>query len=483
MIALRRLCLALVLALPQAVAAQTAGPGAGLSATVRPMARPGAALGDVETVAPAVLAAPSRPRARVLLAPGRPELRPDDVVPQPVSLFLRAGGVPLTPLAGQVPFRTVPPVPLLAQAVAPPPTAFLPATPLRRRLIPVPIPVWERRTERDLAVSPETAALAALIRASVERTRAVRLTESLRAPMRPVSRTGTPEPDLADLADLENAAPDGATPPTPTGPAPLRPSARPVTDARVDAAIQPTLAAEVVIEEDDGFTADMVDSLLTGDPLVVLSDDVTDLAVATAFRPIDRPASFAGLAAEAEREAATVRASLVRGSVCGTIDIQGVTRGTVPGPGACGVENAVEVRSVAGVRLSTPAVIDCGTATALRDWTVNAAIPRFADTGGGLAGIRIMGAYSCRSRNNVAGARLSEHSFGRALDIGGFTFRNGNTVSVRNGWNGVRGDTLRALHRAACRIFGTVLGPDANAAHRDHFHFDTARYRSGSYCR
>jgi hypothetical protein len=28
-----------------------------------------------------------------------------------------------------------------------------------------------------------------------------------------------------------------------------------------------------------------------------------------------------------------------------------------------------------------------------------------------------------------------------------------------------------------------VLGPNANSFHRDHFHFDTARYRSGSYCR
>ena len=43
---------------------------------------------------------------------------------------------------------------------------------------------------------------------------------------------------------------------------------------------------------------------------------------------------------------------------------------------------------------------------------------------------------------------------------------------------------LRNLHRAACGPFGTVLGPNANAAHRDHYHFDTARYRSGTaYCR
>jgi hypothetical protein len=42
---------------------------------------------------------------------------------------------------------------------------------------------------------------------------------------------------------------------------------------------------------------------------------------------------------------------------------------------------------------------------------------------------------------------------------------------------------LRRLHRGACETFSTVLGPDANEAHRNHFHFDLAqRKRSGSYC-
>jgi hypothetical protein len=41
---------------------------------------------------------------------------------------------------------------------------------------------------------------------------------------------------------------------------------------------------------------------------------------------------------------------------------------------------------------------------------------------------------------------------------------------------------LRRLHKGACGTFGTVLGPDANEAHRNHFHFDlTARKRS-AFC-
>jgi hypothetical protein len=41
---------------------------------------------------------------------------------------------------------------------------------------------------------------------------------------------------------------------------------------------------------------------------------------------------------------------------------------------------------------------------------------------------------------------------------------------------------LRRLHAGACRVFATVLGPEANDAHRDHFHFDMASRRRGSFC-
>ena len=41
---------------------------------------------------------------------------------------------------------------------------------------------------------------------------------------------------------------------------------------------------------------------------------------------------------------------------------------------------------------------------------------------------------------------------------------------------------LRQLHSSACGIFSTVLGPEANAAHHDHFHLDLQRRRSSAYC-
>ena len=41
---------------------------------------------------------------------------------------------------------------------------------------------------------------------------------------------------------------------------------------------------------------------------------------------------------------------------------------------------------------------------------------------------------------------------------------------------------LRAAHAAACRIFGTTLGPEANQAHRNHFHVDMAQRKHKKIC-
>jgi len=97
--------------------------------------------------------------------------------------------------------------------------------------------------------------------------------------------------------------------------------------------------------------------------------------------------------------------------------------------------------------------------------------------------IESMGTYSCRGVNGAAGARLSEHAFANAVDIGAFVLADGRRVTIADGWNDpderVR-QFLRAVHQAGCRRFGVTLGPDANARHRDHIHFDLGR---GPYCR
>jgi hypothetical protein len=62
--------------------------------------------------------------------------------------------------------------------------------------------------------------------------------------------------------------------------------------------------------------------------------------------------------------------------------------------------------------------------------------------------------------------------------------RDGSRVTVLSGWNDPEdGRLLRRLHRGACGPFGTVLGPNSDRFHQDHFHFDVARHRGGPYCR
>jgi len=41
---------------------------------------------------------------------------------------------------------------------------------------------------------------------------------------------------------------------------------------------------------------------------------------------------------------------------------------------------------------------------------------------------------------------------------------------------------LREIHARACKHFGTVLGPEANNAHKNHFHVDMAPRRNGNFC-
>ena len=175
---------------------------------------------------------------------------------------------------------------------------------------------------------------------------------------------------------------------------------------------------------------------------------------------------------------------VTRGAVCGTPLIQGVVLGEVEGPGRCGFTDAVEVDAVGGVMLSQPSRMRCDTARTLNTWVTGQMKPAVGKTGGGVKSLQVAAHYSCRRRNNRSTGRLSEHSFGKAIDISAFNLADGSEISVLRDWGrGERGQILRALHRSACGPFGTVLGPNSDRFHQGHFHFDTANHRGGPYCR
>ena len=173
-----------------------------------------------------------------------------------------------------------------------------------------------------------------------------------------------------------------------------------------------------------------------------------------------------------KREAASKK-----GSVCGVASIKGQEIAPILSKvKGCGVADAVAVTSIAGVRLSQTATVDCSIAKALDRWVEEVAQPAFD---GNLVEMRVAAHYSCRSRNNIKGAKISEHGKGRAIDIAAFVLSNGKTLTVAQNYNKL----LRRIYKAGCGYFMTTLGPGSDGYHEDHFHFDTSARKGGAYCR
>jgi hypothetical protein len=149
----------------------------------------------------------------------------------------------------------------------------------------------------------------------------------------------------------------------------------------------------------------------------------------------------------------------------------------------CSATNSVKLVAI-GIPVTNLGALKCGLARPFVRWT-REAVQQAARARLGTTVTRIdsFGSFACRPVNNQAGNRLSEHGRANAVDIAGFQLADGRRITVLAGWNGpdprVRA-FLRDLHREGCRRFNIVLGPDANALHRDHFHFDMG---SGPYCR
>jgi len=286
---------------------------------------------------------------------------------------------------------------------------------------------------------------------------------------RPQARAGTEAPATVLMAAL-------ALPPAPAAPALAasdapRPEARPVGLA----APPPVLAGFAPAPFRPQARPAGLRVHLPATPVLAAVAPPSSLAVLRSPRPFLRPPAILA-------RATVVAAERARGQVCGNPQLQGEALAPIR-DGECGVDQPVRLRAVGGVTLSSPATVDCNTAAALHAWVV-AARPIVGQEGGGIARLRVAADYACRPRNNQAGGRLSEHGRGRAIDIAALVLADGSEIAVLQGWgSGDDGDQLRQLHLAACGIFGTVLGPGSDPYHRDHFHFDTASYRSGSYCR
>jgi hypothetical protein len=206
--------------------------------------------------------------------------------------------------------------------------------------------------------------------------------------------------------------------------------------------------------------------------------------------------------------------------------------------GVCGAPAPRELRSLGegNVKIQPPATLTCPMVAALNTWVSDKLQPA-AKKSFGSPVVRILAeSYSCRNRYGLARAPISEHAFMNAIDVSAFVLENGKTIRVSKSWGQHHGseqgaakpdstpgaahktmavaaaklgahdlippnddkkktpapdkDTtkeeesafLHEAHNDACKIFGTVLGPDANEAHHNHFHLDMKARKYRAIC-
>ena len=151
--------------------------------------------------------------------------------------------------------------------------------------------------------------------------------------------------------------------------------------------------------------------------------------------------------------------------------------------GGCSAIGTVQLLDI-GMPTTNLGAMTCILADRFTAWTQDAlqkAASAWLDSP--IAKVESFGTYACRPVNNVPGNKLSEHARSNAVDVSGFVLASGRRITVKADWNGPDEDArnfLRAVHASACRRFNVVLGPDANAYHQDHFHFDMG---PGPYCK
>jgi len=150
------------------------------------------------------------------------------------------------------------------------------------------------------------------------------------------------------------------------------------------------------------------------------------------------------------------------------------------GPGTCGMDQPLRVSALSAgtVGMTQRATLGCPMVHAADLWLADIVQPAAQALFGQAVVEARMGSYSCRPRNNQRGAKLSEHSFGNALDVFAFRLNDGREITVKGGWRGApeEQEFLREVFVGSCRHFATVLGPGADAFHYDHFHLDLARH-------
>jgi hypothetical protein len=214
--------------------------------------------------------------------------------------------------------------------------------------------------------------------------------------------------------------------------------------------------------------------------------------------------------------------------------------------GLCGAPAPILLKSIGSdpkVTIDPAATVRCSVAHGLAVWLETSVQPEAkARFGSPVVGLHDAASYSCRNRNGASVGLLSEHALANAFDVSEFVFASGMRISVAEAWpkmvapplptpkppeKDAKTETVavsstskssgsnsnevteakasaeappkpppvaeepkpdptsifvRKVHDDACKTFGTILGPDADAAHKTHFHLDMKARHHSSFC-
>jgi hypothetical protein len=141
----------------------------------------------------------------------------------------------------------------------------------------------------------------------------------------------------------------------------------------------------------------------------------------------------------------------------------------------CGGPDAVLLQRViledhTEVAVEPPATLRCEMAEAITEFVRRDLAPAAAALGSPLRSVENYDSFTCRSRNGVTGAKLSEHGLANALDIRSVRLKDGRVVRPADADASFMFRT--SMKAAACERFTTVLGPGSDGYHEDHIHLD-----------
>lgn len=144
--------------------------------------------------------------------------------------------------------------------------------------------------------------------------------------------------------------------------------------------------------------------------------------------------------------------------------------------GDCGIEDPVTFQRIklpdgAELELDSPVTARCSFALEVLAWLRDDLQAVAAGEIGRAARLAGVGGHACRSRNGIAGAPISEHASGNALDLSAVVMRDGRAIALAD--RDADSRPLReAIKKGACNRFTTVLGPGSDSSHQDHLHLD-----------